>query len=101
MAQVTVSVGGRSYVLACPSGEEDRLKEMAAYVDSKFAALGQRLGHVSEGRGLLMAAIMITDELNEARAGNCSSGPMMGLSEELVATIINEVAIDIEEIASQ
>lgn len=99
MAQITVKVGGRSYVLACASGEEERLSEMAAYVDSKLAFLSQKLGNVTEARGLLMAAIMITDELQDVRAGNGDAGPMMGLSEETVATIINEVAADIETIS--
>lgn len=101
MAQVTVSVGGRNYALACAAGEEDRLKEMAAYVDAKLDFLTGKLGRLSEGRALLMAAIMITDELQDARSGIATSGPMMGLDEETVATIINEVATDLEALTTE
>lgn len=99
MAQVTVSVGNRQYALACAAGEEERLKEMAAYVDNKISFLTEKLGHLSEGRGLLMAAIMITDELSEARAGKGNSGPMMGLSEETIVTMLDDFTTDLEKLA--
>ncbi|WND04015.1 cell division protein ZapA [Temperatibacter marinus] len=102
MAQVTVSVSDRSYTLACASGEEARLKELADYVDSKVAYLKEKLGHLSEGRALLMAAIMITDELQDVKAGHGDTMPLStGLSEETVAGLMNDVAAELETIAAE
>ena len=40
MAQVTISVNGRDYAIACGDGEEEHLADLAQYVD-KLEALSQ------------------------------------------------------------
>lgn len=67
MAQVTVHVGGNDYRLACRDGEEERLEKLGQYLDRKAEDLQQSLGQVSETRLLLMAAILVVDELLELR----------------------------------
>ncbi len=74
MAQVTVDIGGYAYKLACRDGEEERLHRLAGYLNDKVAELTQALGQVAEGRMLLMAALMVTDELFEAREGTAAGG---------------------------
>ena len=69
MAQVTLSVGDRRYDLACRDGEEDRLRVLAALVDRKAHEAGQALGNTNEGRQLLLAALLLADELSDLRAG--------------------------------
>jgi cell division protein ZapA len=67
MAQINVTVGGHSYALACRDGEEERLKSLAAHINSKAETLRGALGQVSEPRMLLMSALLVTDELFELR----------------------------------
>lgn len=67
MAQVTIDIGGHHYKLACRDGEEARLEKLAGYLNDKVVELTQVLGQVSESRMLLMAALMLADELFEAR----------------------------------
>lgn len=67
MAQITVSVGGHSYALACRDGEEDRLRALTAHINSKAETLRGALGQVSEPRMLLMSALLVTDEFFELR----------------------------------
>ncbi len=67
MAQINVTVGGHSYALACRDGEEERLKALAGHINSKTETLRGALGQVSEPRMLLMAALLVTDELFELR----------------------------------
>jgi cell division protein ZapA len=67
MAQINVSVGGHSYALACRDGEEDRLRSLAAHINTKAETLRGALGQVSEPRMLLMSALLVTDELFELR----------------------------------
>jgi cell division protein ZapA len=69
LAEVTVSVGGRSYRLACRDGDEPGLMAAAARVDGHAEALGQSLGSVSESRLLLMSALLLAGELAEHEQG--------------------------------
>ena len=63
MAQVDVSVNGQSYRIACEDGQEDRLVDLAAMVDEKVIGLVNQIGQVGSNRLLVMAALIIADEL--------------------------------------
>jgi cell division protein ZapA len=67
MGNVVVDIGGRSYPLSCRDGDEGHLTELAAGIARKADSLTQSLGPMSEARLLLMAALMVADELHEAR----------------------------------
>ena len=43
MPQVSITIANRTYELACGEGEEDRVHELAAYVDEKLSMLRQRM----------------------------------------------------------
>lgn len=66
MAQVKVKINGRAYEIACDDGQEDHVTQLGRYVDKKVAELGSQIGQVGDARLLVMAALMITDELSEA-----------------------------------
>jgi cell division protein ZapA len=68
MPLVNVMVNSRAYTIACDAGEEDHLKELAGYVDAKVRELTGTVGQVGDQKLLLMAAVLITDELLEARS---------------------------------
>jgi len=101
MAQINVDVAGKMYPLACGEGGEERLRKLAGYVDSKAKDLSGKLGHVAENKLLLMAAILIADELHEALEGQGGAGIMGALSEEDLAAVLNEVSTDVEAIAEK
>jgi cell division protein ZapA len=63
MAQVTVLVNGRNYTLACEDGEEEHLTALAAFIDSRVAELGRSIGQVGDARLMLMASLVVADEL--------------------------------------
>jgi cell division protein ZapA len=67
MGQVAVTVNGRSYAVACDDGQEARIRELAQYLDAKVAGFVARLGQAGESRLLLLAALVLADELAEAR----------------------------------
>lgn len=67
MPLVNVMVNSRAYTIACDDGEQEHLKELAAHVDSKVSELLSSVGQVGDQKLLLMAAVLITDELFEAR----------------------------------
>ncbi len=66
MSQINVSINGRGFPIACEPGEEERLVDLARYVDHHVSELAQKVGQVGDARLLLMASLMIADELAEA-----------------------------------
>jgi len=68
MAQVSVSIGGRAYRLACNPGEEARLKALAATLDKKIEEMRESFGEIGDQRLTVMAALTIADEANEAES---------------------------------
>jgi cell division protein ZapA len=66
MSQVSVTVNGKAYVLACGEGEEQHLVRLARAVDQRISEIVASAGQVGEARLLLVAALMATDELWDA-----------------------------------
>ena len=69
MAQVAVTIGGRTYRLACNEGEEEHLESLASLVDSKFDTIHKSFGEIGDQRLIVMAALTIADEHPHAPAG--------------------------------
>jgi cell division protein ZapA len=67
MPQVSIQIANRTYELACGDGEEDRVQELAAYVDEKVSALRTQLPGAAEVKLLVFAALLLAEESREAR----------------------------------
>ena len=67
MAQVTVTIGGRVFRLACNEGEEPHLEALAREVDAKIDGIRASFGEIGDQRLIVMAALTIADELSEAQ----------------------------------
>ena len=65
MGQVVVTINGRAFPLGCADGEEPRIRRLAQYVDGKIAEFVDLHGQVGEARLILLAAIVIADELSD------------------------------------
>ena len=65
MAQVTLSVGGYQYQVACRDGEEPHLERLGALVDAKAIEARSAVGNASEVRQLLLSALLFADEAIE------------------------------------
>jgi cell division protein ZapA len=68
MAAVSLTLNGRTFRLACGDGEEHRLVALADDLQQRLDRLVKAYGNIGTERLLLMAALMINDELFEARA---------------------------------
>lgn len=64
MSNLTLHIGGRDYTVACAEGEEAHVSSLGALIDEKIQAMGA--GH-NEPRQLLFAALLLADELHDAR----------------------------------
>jgi cell division protein ZapA len=104
MAQVVVRVNGRDFPLSCAEGQEARTRRLAQYVDGKIGAFAKDLGQAGELRLLLLAALVIADELSDAgealqQERNRAPPPEIGAS-EIAAKEIDGLAERIEAIAA-
>lgn len=92
MAQVKVSIGGRSYDIACGEGEEERLAGLASHVDDKVRALAGPAGRADDPRLLAMASLLLADELWELRDGlaaeRAAAGESGGEAERRAASLL-------------
>ena len=66
MSQVNLRIGGRSYHVACADGEEAHLTRLASTVDEKVRQM-QDSRTLQEAQSLLFAALLLADELHDAR----------------------------------
>ena len=62
MANVSVKFNNKEYLLSCDEGQEENLKELANYLDSKYNNLKKNLGNIGEGKLLLIGAIQMVDD---------------------------------------
>ncbi len=65
MAQVTVTIDGKSYRMACDEGQEDHLIDLATRFDRYVGHLKTSFGEIGDQRLTVMAGIMVMDELSE------------------------------------
>ena len=101
MPEVHLTVNGRTYPVACDEGQETRIKELAQYLDRKTAEFVTKLGQIGEARLLVLAALVITDELAEARAAlrRHAATEGNGIDTAALAHGLEELARRIETIA--
>ena len=69
LSNVTLSISGRSYTVACAEGEESHVLGLGALIDRKLATMGDMSGQ-AETRMLLFASLLLADELHEANSGS-------------------------------
>ncbi|MGQ2908368.1 MAG: cell division protein ZapA [Aliihoeflea sp.] len=65
MAQVTVTIDGKAYRMACDEGQEEHLISLASRFDRYVMHLKDSFGEIGDQRLTVMAGIMVMDELAE------------------------------------
>ncbi|MBO9518954.1 MAG: cell division protein ZapA [Porphyrobacter sp.] len=74
MSNVTVSIVGRSYTVACDPGQEGHISRLARSIDSKLKDIPNLAGQ-AESRALLFAALLLADELHELQSRAPAAAP--------------------------
>ncbi|WP_185961387.1 cell division protein ZapA [Telmatospirillum sp. J64-1] len=100
MAALTISIAGRDYVVACPDGQEDHVRELSREVDERAQKLTQQVGPTADTRLLVMVALLMADEMREIQK-NASGGltERLGELDESFASGIDALAGRIDAIA--
>jgi cell division protein ZapA len=113
MAQVSVTINGRVYRMACDDGQEDHLARLARDLDARIARLRESFGEIGDTRLTVMAALMVADELVEMKRtvktreqeiedlkeSRLAIGDRIDESERAIAETIEEAAERIEQLA--
>jgi len=66
MSTITLSIGPKSYTVACADGQEAHIRALGAMIAEKYAQLGSARAPL-EAQNLLFAALFMADELDQAR----------------------------------
>lgn len=69
MGLALLSISGRSYRISCRDGDEDRIVRLGDDIAARAERITRSLGTLPEGQLLVMTALMLADELADARAG--------------------------------
>ncbi len=100
MSNVTLSIGGRSYTVACAEGEESHVLGLGSLIDGKLAAMGDMSGQ-AETRMLLFAALLLADELHEAGGAKLAPAPASSQIAPAMALRFDELATSLENLATR
>lgn len=95
MSQVSVTINGRQFRMACEDGQEGHLMNLARELDNRIDKLRTKFGEIGDTRLTVMAAITVADELSEA------GQRIKRLEEELAALQDTHVAISDRNKAAQ
>ena len=114
MPQVEITIGGRSFEVACQEGEEHYLQSAAAMLNAEADHLSSQIGRMPESRMLLMAGLMLADKTagleDKLRAAEKQQSELMGQIDALqsrpgerveVPVIPQSLTDSLSEIAAQ
>ena len=101
MAQVTLRINGYAYTLGCQDGEETHLEAMGAEVSNRIDGVRVAAGPSGEARMLVMAALMMADEIFELRTKveAAEAGIVVPRTDTKLGRKLNRMAKRAEEIA--
>lgn len=108
MAQVSLTINGRAYQIACDDGQEEHLRQLAGYIDRRVSELVAAMGQIGDMRLLVMVSLLIADELSEVtqqlkdqRKQSDDASSIAARADARAATALEGVAARIENIAAR
>ena len=112
MSQVSVTINGRQFRMACEDGQEGHLMKLARDVDQRIEGLRAQHGEIGDTRLTMMAALTLADELAELnhrirrlendvaglQEGRVAASDRNKIAQAAVAAALNAAAERIESI---
>ena len=100
MAQVSLAIGGRDYVVSCADGEEERLESLGVLIDESLREEADP-GALSETRALLYAALFLADKLKDIGEAPAPEAPTASEGDERSAKALENLADRVEAFATR
>jgi cell division protein ZapA len=105
MPMVPVVVNGRTYDIACDPGQEEQLRRFADDLAARVERLVAQVGQVGDARLMLMAGLLVADDLETLRQGGAagaSAQDRTALAElDALADALGDLASRVEAIAGK
>ena len=107
MAEISITINGRNYGIACDDGQEKRVQELARYVDFRLKEIARAGAASNESHLLVLTAIILADEIADMKSTGTvpaskqqNMGVRMSDEEELeIVSAIDLLAARIDQIA--
>jgi cell division protein ZapA len=113
MAQVSVTINGRQYRMACEDGQENHLMQLAKDFELRIGELRAKFGEIGDMRLTVMAALTVADELTESAKhirrlqqelaavedARVAAADRAQATQVAIATVFNSAAERIEKVA--
>lgn len=97
MGQITLDIANNRYPFTCRDEDEPHVRKLAEMVGEAVKKAQSSVGSTSETRGLMMAALLLADELNDARSGQPVAPPPAPAD----WSALEQIAAKLEEVASK
>jgi len=65
MAEVDITINGRSYRISCKDGEEERIRSLSLLINNQVQKLSEKIGQLGEARMILLASLVLLDKSDE------------------------------------
>lgn len=108
MAEISITINGRNYGIACDDGQERRVQDLARYVDFRLREIARAGAATNESHLLVLTAIILADEIADMKASGtaapAATTSAMGVKmtddeEEAIVSAIDLLAARIDQIA--
>jgi cell division protein ZapA len=115
MSQVSVTINGRQFRMACEDGQEGHLMNLARDLDVRIEGLRKKFGEIGDTRLTVMAALTLADahaelsqrirrledEVGTLQAARANSAEHARTAQSAVAAALNAAAERIEVITKK
>ena len=108
MAEVNVTINGRTFGIACDDGQEQRVLDLGKYVDERLRGISAAGAASNESHLMVLTSIVLADEVfdmaeeNKRNGKNGASAPLPAISredEQKFVTALDQLADRIDLIA--
>ncbi len=83
MAEVNLSINGRSYGIACDDGQEKRVRDLGHYVDQRIKEVARAGAANNDAHLLVLTTLMLADEIYELREETVELGRRARKNDEI------------------
>ena len=107
MAEVNITINGRSFGISCEDGQEQRVLDLSQYVDSRLKDIAKAGAASNEAHLFVLTTLLLADEIFDLRndvgsmSQNLQSAQANQNEEVAVAGAIEDLASRIDRIASR
>lgn len=106
MGEVRININGRKFGIACDDGQEQRVTDLANFVDSRLQEISKSGAGSNESHLLVLTSIVMADEMFDMRdnASNTNTAPLGSLQiteadEGAIISALDQMADRIDSIA--